>query len=169
MINSTFLLNALRFTLLVLLQALVFNKLNFFGYINPLIYILFLYWYPIKQNKATFIITSFLLGICVDIFSDTLAINAAATVTIAYLRPTIMRFVFGVNYEFQSFKLNNSTNVQQFTFLALLIIIHHLVYFTLEIFSFSNSLLILRKTVTVGIATLILSILFSTLFTSKKE
>lgn len=169
MINSTFFLNALRFTLLVLLQALVFNKLNFFGYINPLIYILFLYWYPIKQNRATFIITSFLLGICVDIFSDTLAINAAATVTIAYLRPTIMRFVFGVNYEFQSFKLNNSTKAQQFTFLALLIIIHHLVYFTLEFFSFSNSLLILQKTVTVGIATLILSILFSTLFTSKKE
>jgi hypothetical protein len=80
-----------------------------------------------------------------------------------------MRFVFGVNYEFQSFKLNNSTKAQQFTFLALLIIIHHLVYFSLEIFSFSNSLLILQKTVTVGISTLILCILFSTLFSSKKE
>lgn len=114
-------------------------------------------------------VVSFLLGLCVDIFSDTLALNAAATITIAYLRPTIMRFVFGVNYEFQSFKLNNSTKAQQFTFLALLIIIHHLVYFTLEIFSFSNSLLILQKTIIIGIATLILSILFSTLFSSKKE
>lgn len=169
MINSTFFLNVLRFVLLVLIQVLVFNRLNFFGYINPLIYILFLYWYPIKQNRATFIVVCFLLGLCVDVFSDTLAINAASTVTIAYLRPTIMRFVFGVNYEFQSFKLNNSTKAQQFTFLALLIIIHHFVYFTLEIFSFSNSLLILQKTVTVGIATLILGILFSSLFSSKKE
>lgn len=169
MINSTFFLNVLRFVLLVLIQVLVFNRLNFFGYINPLIYILFLYWYPIKQNRTTFILVSFLLGLCVDVFSDTLAINAAATITIAYLRPTIMRFVFGVNYEFQSFKLNNSTKAQQFTFLALLIIIHHLVYFSLEIFSFSNSLLILQKTVTVGIATLILSTLFSSLFSSKKE
>ncbi len=169
MINSTFFLNVLRFVLLVLIQVLVFNRLNFFGYINPLIYILFLYWYPIKQNRTTFILVSFLLGLCVDVFSDTLAINAAATITIAYLRPTIMRFVFGVNYEFQSFKLNNSTKAQQFTFLALLIMIHHLVYFSLEIFSFSNSLLILQKTVTVGIATLILSTLFSSLFSSKKE
>ncbi|SNR53634.1 rod shape-determining protein MreD [Maribacter sedimenticola] len=169
MINSGFFLNVTRFVLLILVQVLVFNNLNFFGYINPLIYILFLYWYPIKQNRTTFIVTCFILGLLVDIFSDTLAINAAATVTIAYLRPTIMRFVFGVNYEFQSFKLNNSTKAQQFTFLALLTIIHHLVYFTLEIFSFSNSLLILQKTVTVGIATLILSILFSTLFSSKKE
>jgi hypothetical protein len=85
------------------------------------------------------------------------------------MRPTIMRFVFGVNYEFQSFKLNNSTKAQQFTFLALLIIIHHLVYFTLEIFSFSNSMLILQKTVTVGLATLIVSLLFSSLFSTKKE
>ncbi len=169
MINSNFFINLLRFILLVLSQVLIFNKLNFFGYINPLIYILFLYWYPIKQNRTTFIIVSFLLGLCIDVFSDTLAINAAATVTIAYLRPTIMRFVFGVNYEFQSFKLNNSTKAQQFTFLALLIIIHHLVYFTLEIFSLSNSLLILQKTVTVGIATLILTLLLSTLFSSKKE
>lgn len=169
MINSNFFLNVLRFVLLVLLQVLVFNKLNFFGYINPFIYILFLYWYPIKENRTTFMVVSFLLGLCVDLFSDTLALNAAATITIAYLRPTIMRFVFGVNYEFQSFKLNNSTKAQQFTFLALLIIIHHLVYFTLEIFSFSNSLLILQKTVIIGVATLILSILFSTLFSSKKE
>ena len=169
MINSTTFLIVLRFILLVLVQVLVFNKLNFFGYINPLDYIIFLYWYPIKQNRTTFILLCFFLGLCVDIFSDTLAINAAATVTIAYLRPTIMRFVFGVNYEFQSFKLNNSTKAQQFTFLALLIIIHHLVYFTLEIFSFANSLLILQKTVVVGISTLILGILFSTLFSTKKE
>ena len=169
MINSNFFINLLRFILLVLSQVLIFNKLNFFGYINPLVYILFIYWYPIKQNRSTFIIISFLLGLCIDVFSDTLAINAAASVTIAYLRPTIMRFVFGVNYEFQSFKLNNSTKAQQFTFLALLIILHHLAYFTLEIFSVSNSFLILQKTVTVSIATLILTLLLSTLFSSKKE
>jgi rod shape-determining protein MreD len=169
MINSALFFNVLRFILLILVQVLVFNNLNFFGYINPMVYILFLYWYPIKQNRTTFIILCFFLGLFVDVFSDTLAINAAASVTIAYLRPTIMRFVFGVNFEFQSFKLNNSTKAQQFTFLALLIIIHHLVYFTLEIFNFSNSLLILQKTVTVGITTLILCILFSTLFSSKKE
>jgi hypothetical protein len=159
----------LRFVLLIIVQILIFNKLNFFGFINPLIYILFIYWYPIKENRTTFLIVSFLLGLCVDIFSDTLAINAAATVTIAYFRPVLMRFVFGVNYEFQSFKLNSSTKAQQFTFLALLIVIHHLTYFILEIFSFSNSLLILQKTLVIGLSTLILSLLFISLFSTKKE
>jgi len=105
MINTNFFINTLRFTLLLVVQILVFNRLNFFGFINPMVYLLFLFWFPIKENRAVFIGLSFLLGLAVDIFSDTLAFHAAATVTIAYLRPAIMRFVFGINLEFQSFKL----------------------------------------------------------------
>lgn len=169
MISNSFFINLLRFALLVLVQVLVFNRLNFFGFINPFIYILFIYWYPIKENRTNFLIISFLLGFFIDIFSDTLAINAAATVTIAYFRPVLMRFVFGVNYEFQSFKLNSSTKAQQITFLTLLIVIHHITYFTLEIFSFANSMLILQNTLMIGLASLILCLLFISLFNTKKE
>ena len=88
-------IHIIRFFLLILSQVLVFNNLNFLGFINPMIYILFLNWYPVKQNRAVFIGLSFLLGLSIDFISDTLAINAAAIVTIAYLRPTIMRFCFG--------------------------------------------------------------------------
>lgn len=169
MISNYYIINVIRFALLVLVQVLVFNRLNFFGFINPMVYILFLYWHPIKQNRAVFIGLGFLLGLSIDFFSDTMAINAASTITIAYLRPTIMRFVFGVNYEFQSFKLANATIVQQFTFLLLLIVVHHLVFFTLEIFSFSNLLLILKKVVSISAATLVLCLLFGSLFSVRKE
>lgn len=169
MINNSIFINSVRFLLLVLVQVLVFNKLNFFGYINPMIYVLFLFWYPLKEKRPTFITICFLLGLTIDIFSDTLAINAAATTTIAYLRPPLMRLVFGVNYEFQSFKLNNATRIQQFTFLALLVVLHHMVYFSLEIFSFANILLILKKTLVVGLASIVLCLLFIALFSTKKE
>lgn len=134
-----------------------------------MVYILFLYWYPIKENRALFIGISFLLGFAIDIFSDTMALHSAATVTIAYLRPTIMRFVFGVNYEFQNFKLSSSTVAQQITFLALLIITHHFVFFVLEIFSLSNLLLILQKVSATVCATLVLCLLFRSLFSEAKE
>ncbi|MGB5666040.1 MAG: rod shape-determining protein MreD [Maribacter sp.] len=167
--NSTYFINIIRFILLVLAQVLVFNRLNFFGSINPMVYILFLYWYPIKEHRSAFIGLSFLLGLFVDFFSDTMAIHTAATLTIAYLRPTIMRFVFGINYEFQSFKLSNTTKAQQFTFLALLIVVHHLVYFSLEIFSLTNVLLIVKKVLFNGLASIILCLLFSSLFSVNKE
>ena len=169
MINSFYFINFIRFTLLVLVQVLVFNRLNFFGFINPMVYILFLYWYPIKENRALFLGVGFLLGLAIDFFSDTMALHAASTVTIAYLRPAIMRFVFGVNYEFQSFKLSNTTRAQQITFLALLIVVHHLVFFTLEIFSFANIILILKRVLANGATTLILCLLFTSLFSVKKE
>ncbi|MBT8307664.1 MAG: rod shape-determining protein MreD [Maribacter sp.] len=167
--NSGYLINIIRFILLVLVQVLVFNRLNFFGFINPMVYILFLYWYPIKQNRSVFIGLGFLLGLSIDFFSDTMALHSAATITIAYLRPTMMRFVFGINYEFQSFKLSNTTKAQQFTFLALLILVHHLVYFSLEIFSFANLLLIVKKVLSIGLASLILCLLFGSLFSVDKE
>lgn len=169
MSSNRYLINALRFALLVLVQVLVFNRLNFFGFINPMVYILFLYWYPIKENRAVFIGVGFLLGFVIDIFSDTLALHAAATLSIAYLRPAIMRFVFGINYEFQSFKLSNTTRAQQITFLALLIVAHHVIFFTLEIFSLSNLLVILKKVIFTGIGTLILCLLFNSLFSVQKE
>ena len=167
--NKGLFINIIRFVLLVLVQVLVFNRLNFFGYINPMVYILFLYWYPIKENRPAFIGLSFLLGLSIDFFSDTMAIHAAATTTIAYLRPAIMRFVFGINYEFQSFKLSNSTKAQQFTFLALLILVHHSVYFSLEFFSVANLLLIVKKVLAIGLASLILCLLFGSLFSVNKE
>jgi len=169
MISNYYFINVIRFALLILVQVLVFNRLNFFGFINPMVYILFLYWYPIKQHRATFIMIGFLLGLSIDFFSDTMAINAASTVTIAYLRPAIIRFVFGVNYEFQNFKLGNATYVQQFAFLTLLIVVHHLVFFTLEIFSFANLLLILKKVVSISLASLLICLLFSSLFSVRKE
>lgn len=167
--NNSYLLNIARFVLLVLVQVLVFNQLNFFGFINPMVYILFLYWYPIKENRAAFIGLSFILGLSIDFFSDSMALHAASTVTIAYIRPAIMRFVFGVNIEFQSFSLSGSTKAQQITFLALLIVVHHLVFFTLEIFSFANVILILKKALAIGATTLILCLLFTSLFSVKKE
>jgi hypothetical protein len=154
---------------LVLAQILLCNKIAFLGFINPMIYILFVYWYPIKQNRAVFIFISFLLGFMIDVFSDTLAFHTAATLTIAYLRPIIMRFCFGVNYEFQSFKISKAPWIQKITFLALLIIIHHAVFFSLEVFNFDNFLLILKKIAAVSAASLLLCILFSSLFSVKKE
>ena len=169
MASNSYLINIIRFIVLVLAQVLICNKIGYLGFINPMIYILFIYWYPIKQNRALFMFISFLLGFTIDIFSDTLAIHSAATLTIAYLRPTIMRFCFGVNYEFQSFKLSSVPRIQQITYLALLILVHHTVFFVLEVFSFANFLLILKKVLMVSLASLVLCILFSSLFSVKKE
>ncbi len=167
--NSAIILNGFRFILLVLTQVLIFNTLNFLGFINPLVYVIFFYWYPIKGNRALFMVTAFLLGFIIDVFSDTLALHSIASLTVAYVRPIIMRFCFGVNYEFQNFSFKNTTKVQRVTFLGLLILIHQVVFFSLEVLSISHFLLILKKVFATGIVTLIVCTLFSSLFSPQSE
>ncbi len=167
--SSRFLIAILRFAGLLLLQVLIFNGLNLFGQLNPMVYILFLYWYPVREERSLLLGLAFLLGFMVDLFSDTMAMHAAATLTAAFARPGLMRFVFGVNLEFQNFRISNSTRVQQFTFLALLIAIHHLVFFTLEIFSLTNLLLILKRVVLTGLATFFFSVILASLFAVRRE
>lgn len=167
--NRTNILIGIRFVLLILAQVLIFNDLNFYGFINPMVYIMFLFWYPIKENRVVFLLLCFLLGLSIDMFSDTTAIHAAATVSIAYFRAPMMRFVFGINYEFQSFRLAQASMVQQLTFLTLLILTHHTIFFTLEIFSFAHAGLILKKVMLTSIGTLVICFLLRALFSRDKE
>jgi hypothetical protein len=169
MLNNIYLLNGLRFILLVLAQVLVFNTMNFMGIINPMIYVIFLYWYPLRENVAVFLITSFFLGFTIDLFSDTMALHSAAIVTAAFSRPVLMRFCFGANFEFQGFTFKNTTRLQRMTFLGLLIVFHHLIFFSLELLSLSHILLILKKVLFTAIATFIISLLLSSLFAKETE
>ena len=66
--NSVVSLNSIRFIILVLVQVLIFNNINFMGYINPYIYILFIVLYPTKNNRALLIFLSFLLGLSIDLW-----------------------------------------------------------------------------------------------------
>jgi len=165
--NNPIFLNGIRFILLVLAQVLIFNRLNFMGFINPMVYVLFFYWYPIRTNRLLFLFLGFFLGFVIDMFSDTMALYAMAGLTLAFARPVVMRFCFGANYEFQGFTFKSTTRVQRIIFLLSLILIQHFVFFTFEIFSFSHILLILKKILFTGIVTLLLSVLLSSLFATE--
>ncbi len=169
MLSSPIAINIFRFVLLVLTQVLIFNQLNFFGFINPMVYVLFFYWYPLRNNRPLFLVVSFFLGFMIDLFSDTMALHTIAAVTLAYVRPVLMRFCFGANYDFQGFTFKSTTRLQRVTLLLLLILLQHVVFFTLEILSFSHILLILKKILFTGIATLVLCVLLSSLFATEMD
>ncbi|WP_338731617.1 rod shape-determining protein MreD [Mangrovimonas cancribranchiae] len=160
--------HTLRFILLVLLQALILNHINFLGYINPYLYILFVALYPIKNNRSIFLFLSFLLGLFVDIFSDSGGIHAAAALTAAYTRPIILKFSFGAAYEHQTIRFNTIEFGALLVYLITLTLVHHLVMFSLEVFNIKNILLILKKTLFSSIFTIILTVLTIIIFSRKR-
>ncbi len=161
--------NIARFIVLVLVQVLILNNINFLGYINPYIYILFIILFPIKNNRLLFIFLSFLLGLMIDIFLDSGGVHAAACVTIAYIRPVLLKFSFGMIYEHQTIKFSSTELGQRLTYFSIIIFIHHLILFSLEIFNSSKIILVLKKSLFSSIFTLILCLLITILFSKKNK
>lgn len=151
--NSAALVNIARFVLLLAAQIVIFNNVNFLGYINPYPYILFIILYPVNGNKSMLLVTSFLLGITMDLFSNSGGVHAAACLILAYYRPYIFKFSFGLSYEYQTVKLNDVLTPERFSFILIAVIIHHFTLFLLEVFRLNFLWEISLKT------------LFSTLFT----
>lgn len=150
--------------ILILLQQIIFNNINLFGYINPLMYILFIIYYPIKNNRILFIFMSFCLGLTVDIFSDTLGLHSASCLVLAYLRPIILKISFGLAYIHQVIKFQNIGFKNRLIYLTLSTITHNFVIFSLEIFSLTNFTYLLQKVLLTALFTVFLGLVFSYLF-----
>lgn len=154
--NNEILLNSIRFIVLVLLQVLVLNHINFLGYINPYLYILFVLLFPFTGNRTLLIFLGFLLGLTIDMFSDSGGVHAAATVFIAYIRPVLLKFSFGISYEYNVIKLNQAPINERLIYISTMVVIHHLFLFSLEIFNISHILLILKSTLFSSIFSILL-------------
>ena len=166
--NNNVLKTILRFIGLVLLQVIVCSNINFLGDLNPFVYVIFIFLYPIVNNRLLFIFISFLLGLSIDIFLDSGGIHAAASVTIAYIRPLFLKFSFGASYDYQSLKFSNTNFSQRLVYFLMLIVIHHFILFSLVLFDENKIALIIQQALYSSIFTLVVCLLFSSLF-SKKE
>ncbi len=144
--NSALIANSTRFILLLAAQVLLFNRIDLFGFINPFPYVLFIILYPVNGNKSGLLVASFFLGLLMDMFWNSGGVHAAACLVLAYYRPAIFKFSFGLSYEYQTVKLNDVLTPERFSFILIAVVIHHIVLFALEVFNVSSLWDILVRT-----------------------
>lgn len=78
------------FVFLILIQVLILNHVHIGGYAMPICYIYYIFIISTGVPKKSLLLQSFLLGLCVDIFSNTPGINAAASTFLAFIRPKLL-------------------------------------------------------------------------------
>ena len=112
-------LNSIRFLVFLSLQVLIFNNINLFGYLNPYPYVLFILLYPVNSNKSVLLLGSFALGILLDMFCNSGGIHTTASLILAFIRPTLFKFSFGLSYEYQTVKIADKISPERITLLLL--------------------------------------------------
>jgi len=129
----------ISFVVIVLIQIVLMNNIQFSGFINPYFYILFIILLPINIPRYLLLLLGFLLGITIDIFSNTPGIHASATVFIAFLRPFIINSYNLDDQEKMMIPSISNIGVKWFIkYLVIMIIAHHFFLFYIEVFSFSG-------------------------------
>jgi rod shape-determining protein MreD len=154
-------INIIRFIILVFAQILIFNNIELGGYMNPYIYILFILLLPFETPGWLVLISGFLMGLSIDIFSETLGMHTAATVFMAYMRPmALSMFSPRDGYESGSFPRVFYYGFEWFLkYTLMLVFAHHTVLFLTELFRIQDFFHILLRI----ILSTLLSVLIITL------
>ena len=132
--------NTTRFFLFVLLQVLIIKNIGLGQFINPFVYILFIIMLPFDTPKPLLLLLAFITGLTIDMFYDTLGLHAAACVFTAFVRPNIYR-IFSPREGYESGQQPTLRYMGFAWFVSaggLLIIVHHLFLFYVEVFRFSE-------------------------------
>lgn len=126
------------FVILVLVQVLLLNNIQFSGYVNPFLYVLFILLLPFSTPKVLLLILSFSLGLVVDIFGNIPGIHASACTFMGFLRPLVIRTITSRD----SIEVDELPRVRHmgmgwfFRYSLILVAAHHLFLFFIEVFSF---------------------------------
>lgn len=171
MTSRTVFYNFVRFFFLIFLQALVLNHIYLGGLINPYLYIYFILLLPFSVPGWMLLLSSFLIGVGVDLFTNTLGLNAAACVLMAFFRPMVINLVSSdANSLIGETPSLRNQGVKWFIYYAaILTLIHHFALFYLEVFRFSEFLMTFLRVILSAAFTMMLIMISEYLLFIRKQ
>ncbi|MGA0373933.1 MAG: rod shape-determining protein MreD [Flavobacteriaceae bacterium] len=158
-----------QFFLLLFLQSFLLNNINFFGFINPNLYLLLIVIHRLDSNPTILILLGFILGLLIDLLNQGSGGHTIATLTIAFLRPYIVKFSFGVNYDLPMGMVKGSPLSQRLIYISTIILVHHLLLYSVIYFRIDNTLTIIKNTLFTSFFTFVLIYTSLGLFKEKND
>ena len=149
--------NILRFIFLILLQVFILDNIQFMGYINPMIYVLFILSLPVRFPKWALLILAFIMGLIIDVFSNTAGMHSFALVFAAFLRTPVMNIFTSLDEGANPTPSFHTFGVSAYVkYVVILVLIHHFILFFIESFSFLHLTLLIPKIIFSSTVTILL-------------
>ena len=154
------------FIFIILIQGLVINNIQIGVYFYPMVYIMIILMLPFEINIFIMLLVSILLGIGVDTLSDTYGLHTSSAIMIGYFRPYILKIIRPRDgYETGVMPSVHDMGYTWFlTYSLLMVFIHHLWFFTFEVFRLDLIQLIIFKTILSTIASFTIIFIFQYVF-----
>lgn len=154
----------IRAVIVVLLQVLLFDHLQIAGWGYPMVYVLFLMNLPVQIPRWAEMLIGASVGLVFDIWNTTLGVNMAACIAFSFLRPIFLRSMIQdierIKGDVCSRTIGRLDYVRCLAFLTL---IHHLLVFSLEAWSWHNWWIVALQTIISTILTILIIIAYDTL------
>ncbi len=149
--------NILRFIFLILLQVFILDNIQFMGYINPMIYVLFILSLPVRFPKWALLILAFIMGLIIDVFSNTAGMHSFALVFAAFLRTPVINIFTSIDEGSNPTPSFHTFGVSAYVkYVVILVLIHHFILFFIESFSFLHLTLLITKIIFSSTVTILL-------------
>lgn len=172
--------NIIRFCLIMLIQIFILNKITLrwwlepagFPLFIPYVYPLFILLLPLETPVPVLLLVGFITGFTVDTFSNTAGMHACATVFLAYLRTNVLNALLPKNlteYYNQSPSIKNMGWVPFLVYCGFLILLHHILFFTIELWSVNNVGYLVLKILASAVTSLLFIIVYTLLFTRQSS
>ena len=149
--------NILRFIFLILLQVFILDNIQFMGYINPMIYVLFILSLPVRFPKWALLILAFIMGLIIDVFSNTAGMHSFALFVAAFLRTPVINIFTSIDEGSNPTPSFHTFGVSAYVkYVVILVLIHHFILFFIESFSFLHLTLLIPKIIISSTVTILL-------------
>lgn len=141
---TVFLKRLLYAALVVLIQVLLLDKINILGYATPYLFVFFILTLDTGLSPIKKMTWGFVLGLIVDMFSNTMGMHAAATTLLAFAQPSLLRLFFVYD---KRDNVNPSLSYigarQYLLYIFTGTLLHHFIFYILKTFSFADVLSLL--------------------------
>lgn len=153
------------FIVLVLVQVLLCNHLVLFRVAVPFLFIYFIISLPMNLPRNWLLTLSFLIGFCVDIFSDTPGVNSLACTILAILKTPV--FYAYVPHDDKAKVMHPTIATLGWPayskYLMTMSMVYCLLAFSIEYFSFSNVKDIVIASAASGLFTFVINLALGSL------
>lgn len=159
------------FIILLLVQVLICNHIVLFGVAVPFVFIFFILRMPVDMSTQLLLTLSFLLGLGVDICSDTAGMNALACTILAMVKRKVF-FSYVLKDDKSVSLIPSVASMGVGTYLryaASMAAIYCLAIFAIEYFSFADIKEIIIHAAASTVLTTLLLLAIDSLLSSRRE